>query len=87
MLRLKEQGVRYFDFGGWYPGTDDIQLLGANAFKKSLGGQIVREFECEQIVTLKGWLLLTAARLIDRAKQSQAQQAEILDVLPDEVTA
>src|SRR5438034_747874 len=53
LLRLKEQGVRYFDFGGWYPGTEDIQLLGANAFKKGLGGQVVREYECEQIVTLK----------------------------------
>src|SRR5262249_52083805 len=48
LLRLKAQGARYFDFGGWYPGTEDIQLLGANAFKKSLGGQTIREYECEQ---------------------------------------
>lgn len=87
ILRLKEQGLRYFDFGGWYPGNEDIQLLGANAFKRSLGGQIVREFECEQIVTLKGWLVLSAARLISRAKQSRSQQAEMLEVVPDEVTA
>jgi len=87
MLRLKEQGVRYFDFGGWYPGTEDIQLLGANAFKKSLGGQTVREFECEQIVTLKGWALLTAARLIARAKESREKKTEILDIRPDEATA
>src|SRR5215831_17589216 len=31
LLRLKGSGVTCFDFGGWYPGTDDIQLLGANA--------------------------------------------------------
>jgi hypothetical protein len=87
MLRLKEQGVHYFDFGGWYPGTEDIQLLGANAFKKSFGGQTVREFECEQIVTLKGWVLLTAARLIERAKQPRQKKTELLDVRPDEATA
>jgi hypothetical protein len=87
MLRLKEQGVRLFDFGGWYPGTEDIQLLGANAFKKSLGGQTIREYECEQAITLKGWVLLTVARLIDRAKQSPEEEPEILDILPDEATA
>ena len=69
MLRLKQEGVRYFDFGGWYPGNDDVQLLGANAFKRGFGGQVVREFECEQIVTVKGWTLLTAARMIARARQ------------------
>lgn len=87
MLRLKEQGVQFFDFGGWYPGTEDIQLLGANAFKKSFGGKTIREFECEQIVTLKGWVLVTAARLIDRVKQSGEKETEILHVRPDEATA
>lgn len=87
MLRLKEQGVKYFDFGGWYPGTDDIQLLGANAFKKGFGGRVIREFECEQIVTLKGWLLLTAARLMDRSRASQEQQTELLEIRRDEATA
>src|SRR5207249_3218841 len=52
MVRLKQEGVRYFDFGGWYPGSDDIQLLGANAYKRGFGGKVVREFECEEIVTL-----------------------------------
>jgi len=69
MLRLKSQGIRYFDFGGWYPGTEDIQLLGANAFKKGFGGKVAREYECEQIVTLKGSLVLTVARKLARAKQ------------------
>jgi CelD/BcsL family acetyltransferase involved in cellulose biosynthesis len=87
MLRLKGQGVRYFDFGGWYPGTEDIQLLGANAFKKSMGGKTIREFECEQIVTFKGWMLLTAARLLAWAKESPESETGILDIRPDEATA
>jgi hypothetical protein len=68
LLRLKKRNVGWFDFGGWYPGTEDIQLLGANAYKKSFGGQVVREFECEQVVTIKGWVVLNAARMIARAK-------------------
>jgi hypothetical protein len=87
LLHLKEQGIRYFDFGGWYPGTEDIQLLGANAFKKSLGGHVVHEFECEQIKTLKGWALLTTARLIARARESRQKETEILEIRPDEATA
>jgi hypothetical protein len=86
LLRLKAQGVRHFDFGGWYPGTEDIQLLGANAFKKSLGGEVIHEFECEQIVSLKGWLLLTAARLVDRAKEFRLKDINIRESRPDEAT-
>ena len=75
LLRLKDQHIRYFDFGGWYPGSEDIQLLGANAFKKSFGGEVVREFECQQIVTLKGWLGLNAARLMTRANDSRSDNS------------
>ncbi len=70
-LAFKERGVRYFDFGGWYPGTTDIRSLGMNAFKKGFGGQVVREYEGEQILTLKGWVVLTAARILDRARSSR----------------
>jgi hypothetical protein len=85
-LRLKAQGVRHFDFGGWYPGTEDIQLLGANAFKKSLGGEVIREFECEQAVSLKGWVGLTTARLIDRAKEFRFKDVRISESRPNEAT-
>ena len=70
LLRLKASGVTCFDFGGWYPGTDDIQLLGANAYKKSFGGQVVREFECTQIKTLKGWMALNAIQWINRGEKN-----------------
>jgi hypothetical protein len=67
-LAFKAQGIPCFDFGGWYTGTTNIQFLGINRFKKSFGGQVVREFECEEIRTLKGWLVLTAARILDQAR-------------------
>jgi hypothetical protein len=68
LLTLQARGLRYFDFGGWYPETADLGLLGMNAFKKGFGGQVVREYECEEIRTLKGWTVLTTARILDQAR-------------------
>ena len=67
MLALKARGLRHYDFGGWYPGKTDLRLLGMNAFKRGFGGEVVREFECVEIRTLKGWVLLTAARMLAHA--------------------
>src|SRR6266404_445323 len=45
MLRYREQGLKFFDFGGWYPGNTDEALLKLNEFKRGFGGQVVREYE------------------------------------------
>jgi lipid II:glycine glycyltransferase (peptidoglycan interpeptide bridge formation enzyme) len=66
MLALKARGIRHYDFGGWYPGTTDLRYLGMNAFKKGFGGEVVRECDCEEIRTLKGWVVLTTARMLAR---------------------
>ena len=68
LLRYKDQGLKWFDFGGWYEGTTDPALLRINEFKKGFGGQVMREYVCEQIVTLRGWVALNAARLLKRAR-------------------
>jgi hypothetical protein len=70
-LRFKEQGLEDFDFGGWYPGETDIRLLGINRFKLSFGGSIVREYDCDQPVTLKGRVLLKAAQWLGRLRQGR----------------
>jgi hypothetical protein len=67
MLNLKERGFCHYDFGGWYRGTTDLQLLGMNAFKQSFGGQVVRGFECKEIRTLKGWFVLMVAKMFKQA--------------------
>lgn len=67
-LAYREQGITCFDFGGWYPGTTNIQSLGLNRFKQSFGGRVVQEYDCKQPVTAKGWLALTAARILQRAR-------------------
>lgn len=68
-LDFKARGITCFDFGGWYPGRTNIQFLGINRFKLSFGGEVVREYDCEQPVTAKGWLALTAAKILQRARQ------------------
>jgi len=68
ILRMKERGIRYFDFGGWYPGKTDIELLGINSFKESFGGEGRRDYECERILTLKAWVVLTVARLFKKTQ-------------------
>jgi hypothetical protein len=77
ILRYKEQGLNFFDFGGWYPGSDP-EMLNINAFKRGFGGYIVREYECEHVLTLKGRLVLYAAKLLEEPKSvlsSRSQKA------------
>ncbi|MBU6398929.1 MAG: hypothetical protein KGS61_01295 [Verrucomicrobia bacterium] len=72
MLRYQQQGLRAFDFGGWYPGTTDQALLKINEFKRGFGGQVVCEYDCECILSLKGRVVLTAARLLSRTRRALA---------------
>ena len=51
------------------------------------GGQVVREYECEQIVTLKGWMVLTGARLLARARQFRTSNLLNWEANPDAATA
>jgi hypothetical protein len=68
ILRYKAQGLKYFDFGGWYRGTDP-KMLAINEFKRGFGGRVVREFQCEQVLTLKGRLVLTLAAVANGPKR------------------
>jgi hypothetical protein len=70
-LRFREQGISDFDFGGWYPGTSDIRLLGINRFKKSFGGVVVQQYDCEQPLSVKGRLLLATVRQLTRLRHTR----------------
>jgi len=67
LLRYKDAGLTCYDFGGWYHGTDP-GMLKINEFKSGFGGQVLREYECEQILTLKAWVVLHVAKLLKQAK-------------------
>jgi hypothetical protein len=66
MLRFKEHGVPVFDFGGWYHGKDDEDLLRINWFKEEFGGRIVHEYNSAVAATPRGRLILLARRLRNR---------------------
>ena len=68
IVRHQDKGLKYFDFGGWYPGSTDQERLDINRFKEGFGGRIVREYNCEQILSLKGRVVLTAASLLNGVK-------------------
>jgi hypothetical protein len=66
ILRYQGQGLKCFDFGGWYHG-DDPAMLKINEFKRGFGGSVVSSFQCEQIMTLKGRIALATAGFISSA--------------------
>ena len=67
IVRYKEAGLPLLDFGGWYPGTEDQQLLGVNRFKAEFGATLVREYHCEVAASNRGRLVLLARRLRRRS--------------------
>jgi hypothetical protein len=73
ILRHQEQGLRHFDFGGWYPGRTDQELLDINRFKEGFGGQVVREYNCEQILTAKALVVLKTAAVLGAGKRFLAK--------------
>ncbi len=73
ILRHQAQGLKVFDFGGWYPGSTDQDRLDINQFKEGFGGKVVREYNCEQIITLKGKVVLMLAAALNWATSAAAR--------------
>jgi hypothetical protein len=44
VLTFQAQGVRHYDFGGWYDGQSDSKGLSLNQFKEGFGGRIVLNY-------------------------------------------
>jgi hypothetical protein len=65
MLKFKAQQITDYDLGGWYPGDKDLAKLGINRFKEGLGGAIVKNFNQEFGVTLKGKIYIFLNRIRD----------------------
>ncbi|HEY3839157.1 MAG TPA: hypothetical protein VGL72_21430 [Bryobacteraceae bacterium] len=56
MLRFRELRYATYDLGGWYSGQEDVEKLNINRFKEGFGGRVVPQYNCDQGVTLKGYL-------------------------------
>jgi hypothetical protein len=75
ILRYKSEGLKSFDFGGWHLGSD-AEMLSINDFKRGFGGKVVREYQCEQTLTLKGWVVLYAARMLEHSRSIRSNDCE-----------
>ncbi len=64
MLYFKNQGIPYYDFGGWYGGDSDREKLAINRFKEAFGGNKHTEYSCIIPVTVKGKLSTFARRIL-----------------------
>ncbi len=62
MQWFKKDGVFTYDFGGWYSGNDDEEKLRINKFKEEFGGTIVKNYDCEEGVTILGRVALLINR-------------------------
>jgi hypothetical protein len=66
LLRLKGRGYPLYDFGGWYAGKTNADLLHINRFKEQFGGTVVVEFNCTRPGTIRGRAVLLARRALRR---------------------
>ena len=66
ILQFKLAGISTLDMGGCYEGTTDQERLRINAFKQGFGGQVVKTFNAEVAVTLKGELVLRGLSMMRR---------------------
>ena len=68
MKRFRREGILTYDFGGWYSGKTNEQLLAVNFFKEGFGGKLAMTYLCTRPATLLGRLYLWAADLRARSR-------------------
>ena len=62
LLHFRGMGIALFDFGGWYAGTRDQDLLRINAFKEEFGGRLLHEWNSRLGRSMKGKALVAMKR-------------------------
>ena len=81
IVEFKKLGIETFDFGGWYAGDSDQELLAINQFKEKFGGDIVVAVNFSRPITLKGRLYVTLRNIYrkyaDFRKGSRKRRAAI----------
>ncbi len=77
MLAFKAEGKSVYDFGGWYAGQDDADLLRINQFKEGFGGQRADQVNAALALSWRGWIYLKLRQHFS-AQQRRAIKAKIL---------
>jgi hypothetical protein len=68
MFHFKEVGCDFYDFGGWYAGTEDQDRLRINQFKEEFGGTRVLQYNAVLNRTWRARLLKSIARRVRRTR-------------------
>ena len=66
LLRFKAEGRVCFDWGGWYEGKDNPDLLSINQFKESFGGEVLHTYNGEILLSRKAKVFARIAKLMGR---------------------
>lgn len=77
MLAFKAEGKRLYDFGGWYAGHEDAELLRINQFKEGFGGQRTDQVNAGLALSWRGWVYLQLRQHFS-AQQRRAIRAKLL---------
>jgi hypothetical protein len=77
MLTFKEQGMSVYDFGGWYAGEQNEDLLRINQFKEGFGGVRTEQFNAGIALSWRGWIYLKLRQHFSEP-QRRAMRAKIL---------
>jgi lipid II:glycine glycyltransferase (peptidoglycan interpeptide bridge formation enzyme) len=62
ILYFKQEGLSYYDFGGWSSDTTNLERQKINAFKESFGGVIIPQYSYYVPVSLLGKIFLAARK-------------------------
>jgi hypothetical protein len=76
MLEFKAEGKGVYDFGGWYAGQDNADLLRINQFKEGFGGQRTDQVNAGLALSWRGWVYLKLRQYFS-AQQRRAIRAKI----------
>ena len=63
IVEFKKLGIETYDFGGWYTGDSNDELLAVNHFKEKFGGEVIASVNFSRPVTMKGRLYLTLRKI------------------------
>jgi len=79
ILLFKSEGKGVYDFGGWYAGQDNADLLRINQFKEGFGGQRTDQVNAGLALSWRGWAYLKLRQHFS-AGQRRAFKARILSL-------
>ncbi len=74
MLAFRAEGLKVYDFGGWYAGNEDQALLSINQFKEGFGGVRADQVNGAIALSWRGWVFLRLRQALSPAQRKRLKQ-------------